>query len=66
MAQFSLGKKLIVGGLVMLIVPLIAIGAFSVLWSSSSMERQAGENLEGMRNVIIEQVNQILKVQTDL
>jgi len=66
MAHFSLGKKLVIGGLLLLIVPLLGVGAFSVLWSSSSMEQQAGENLTGMRNAVIEQVNQTLKVQTDL
>ncbi|OPY82060.1 MAG: Methyl-accepting chemotaxis protein I [Smithella sp. PtaU1.Bin162] len=66
MAHFSLGKKLVIGGLLLLIVPLLGVGAFSVLWSSSSMEQQAGENLTGLRNAVIEQVNQTLKVQTDL
>ena len=66
MGHFSLGKKLIVGGLLLLIVPLLGVGIFSVLWSSSAMERLAGENLTGMRNAVIEQVNQTLKVQTDL
>ena len=66
MTQFSLGKKLIVGGLVLLLIPLLGVGIFSVLWSSSSMERQASEDLDGMRNAVIEQVNQTLKVQTDL
>lgn len=66
MAHLSLGKKLVIGGLFLLIIPLLGVGIFSVLWSSSSMEQQAGENLTGMRNAIIEQVNQTLKVQTDL
>jgi methyl-accepting chemotaxis protein len=66
MRQFSLGKKLIVGGLVLLLIPLLGVGIFSVLWSSSSMEKQASEDLEVMRNAVIEQVNQTLKVQADL
>lgn len=65
MARFSLGKKLIIGGLVLVLVPLLVIGIFSLIWTSSSMERQAGDNLESMRNVVVEQVDQILKTQAD-
>jgi methyl-accepting chemotaxis protein len=66
MTRFSLGKKLVGGGLVLLILPLLGLGAFSLIWSSAAMEKMAGEQLETMRGVVIEQVNQILKEQTDL
>ena len=66
MGRISLGKKLIIGGLALVIVPLLALGAFSVLWSANSMEHMARGQLADLRNAVIEQVNQILREQTDL
>jgi methyl-accepting chemotaxis protein len=66
MKGFSLGKKLVCGGLALLVLPLVGVGAFSVFWSSASMERMARSQLEGLRNVVVEQVSQELKDQTDL
>lgn len=66
MMRISLGKKLILGGLCLLIVPMIAVGAFSVYWSSSSMETLARNQLETMRKVIADEVNRFLKEQADL
>jgi methyl-accepting chemotaxis protein len=66
MSRFSLGKKLVCGGLALLVLPLVGVGAFSVFWSSASMERMARSQLEGLRNVVIEQVGQELKDQADL
>ena len=66
MKGFSLGKKLVCGGLALLVLPLVGVGVFSVFWSSASMERMARSQLEGLRNVVVEQVNQELKDQTDL
>ncbi len=41
MPRISLGKKLIIGGLALVIIPLLGLGAFSVLWSAKSMEQMA-------------------------
>ncbi len=66
MSRFSLGKKLVFGGLVLLALPLLGVGAFSVLWSSKAMERLAREGLEDMRAVVTGQITQIVREQTDL
>ncbi|MCU0595622.1 MAG: methyl-accepting chemotaxis protein [Desulfobacterota bacterium] len=61
--RISLGKKLLLGGLALVILPMFAVGAFSVYWASRSMEALAREQLEGVREVIVGQVNQILNEQ---
>ena len=66
MTRISLGKKLVFGGLALVLVPLLALGAFSVLWSAKSMEDMARGQLADLRNAVIEQVGQMLKEQTDL
>ncbi|MEJ5359109.1 MAG: methyl-accepting chemotaxis protein [Desulfobacterales bacterium] len=66
MRRVSLGKKLIIGGLLLLALPLIGVGAFSVFWSSNAMERLAREGLADIRAVVTEQVTQIVREQTDL
>ena len=64
--RISLGKKLILGGLALLILPMISVGAFSVYWSSSSMEALARTQLEALRQVIVDEVNRFLKEEADL
>ncbi len=66
MSRISLGKKLVVGGLLLLILPLLAVGGFSVYWSSAGMERLAREQLADLRAAVTDQVEQLLKEQTDL
>ena len=66
MRRISLGKKLIFGGLALLILPLLGVGAFSVYWSSAAMEGMAREQLGDMRAAVTDQVEQLLKEQTDL
>ena len=66
MTRFSLGKKLVCGGLTLLVLPLAGLGVFSVMWSTAAMERLARGQLEGLRNVVVEQVSQTLKDQADL
>ncbi len=66
MSRISLGKKLVGGGLALLTLPLVGLGIFSVMWSTAAMERLARGQLEGLRNVVVEQVNQTLKDQADL
>ncbi len=66
MHRISLGKKLVIGGLVLLALPLLGVGAFSVFWSSGAMERLARESLEDIRAVVTEQVTQQVREQTDL
>lgn len=66
MKRFGLGKQLIMGGLVLLIVPLLGIGAFSVFWSSSAMERYAGDQLSRMQRLISKQVDRKVSDETNL
>jgi methyl-accepting chemotaxis protein len=66
MKRIRLGKKLVLGGLALLILPLLGVGAFSVYWSAAAMERLAREQLADMREAVTDQVEQLLKEQTDL
>jgi methyl-accepting chemotaxis protein len=66
MRRFSLGKKLVCGGIVLVVLPLVGLGAFSVFWSTTAMDRMARGQLESMRKVVAEQLNQELKDQADL
>ncbi|MFZ7124715.1 MAG: methyl-accepting chemotaxis protein [Desulfobacterales bacterium] len=66
MKRFGLGKQLIIGGLVLLIVPLLGIGAFSVFWSSSSMEQYAGGQLVRMQSLIAKQVDRMANEHIEL
>lgn len=66
MSNISLGKKLIFGGLILLILPMAAVGVFSVYWASFSMESFAKDQLQNLSKVVVEQVKQTLKEQLDL
>jgi methyl-accepting chemotaxis protein len=66
MRRFSLGKKLVCGGIALVVLPLVGLGAFSVYWSTASMDRMARGQLESMRKVVAAQLNQELKDQADL
>jgi len=61
--RISLEKKLVLGGLVLLILPMLAVGAFSVYWSSLSMESLSSDQIESVRGIVTDQVSQILKEQ---
>jgi methyl-accepting chemotaxis protein len=64
--RISLGKKLILGGLALLVLPMVSVGAFSVYWSSSSMEALATNQLEVLRKVVVDEVDRYLNEQAEL
>jgi methyl-accepting chemotaxis protein len=66
MSKISLGKKLALGGILLVTLPLLGLGVFSVWWSSTAMEKMAAEQIEGLRDAVIEQVNQLVREQTAL
>jgi methyl-accepting chemotaxis protein len=66
MSKISLGKKLAFGGILLVALPLLGLGVFSVWWSSAAMEKMAAEQIEGLRDAVIEQVNQLVREQTAL
>ncbi|MGD9976216.1 MAG: methyl-accepting chemotaxis protein [Desulfatirhabdiaceae bacterium] len=61
MKRKSLGFKLIMGGLVMVLIPMLAIGAFSVFKASRSLEKSAREGVTNIAVSLAEMVNMLLK-----
>jgi methyl-accepting chemotaxis protein len=66
MKKMGLGKQIILGGIILLIIPLLAVGLFSVYWSSSAMEDNAGDQLNRMRAIVGGEVNQSIEEQMAL
>ena len=66
MRNVTLRTKLIAGGLVILLIPLLAIGVFSVIKSSEAMDNLEREQLLNLRRVMIDLLNTNLTAQTNL
>lgn len=66
MKSLKLRTKLVLGGLVMVVIPLIVVGAFSVFWSSKAMNELESEQLLALRKVVKAQTLSMLKEQTGL
>ncbi|MBN1105137.1 MAG: Cache 3/Cache 2 fusion domain-containing protein [Deltaproteobacteria bacterium] len=64
MKSTGLGTKLLVGGLALLIIPLCALGVFTVQWASKSMDSLEREQLSMLRKVVADQVRIMLDEQT--
>jgi len=64
MKRLTLRSKLILGGMVMVVIPLLVVGAFSVFWSSKAMNELEGEQLLALRKVVKAQVHMMLREQT--
>lgn len=66
MSSLKLRTKLILGGLIMVIIPLLVIGGFSVFWSSKAMNKLEKEQLLALRKVVTAQVHSMLREQRNL
>jgi methyl-accepting chemotaxis protein len=66
LSRMNLGRKLTLGGLALLMLPMIAVGGFSVYWASFSMETLAGDQLQNVRKVVVDQVNETIEEQLSL
>ncbi|MBN2126157.1 MAG: Cache 3/Cache 2 fusion domain-containing protein, partial [Deltaproteobacteria bacterium] len=66
MKGMKLRTKLIVGGLVMVVVPLLVVGFFSVHWASKAMNELEREQLLALRKVVADQVHSMLDEQANL
>jgi methyl-accepting chemotaxis protein len=66
MKGLTLRTKLILGGMVMLVIPLLVVGGFSVFWSSKAMNELEGEQLLALRKVVKAQVHSMLREQTNV
>lgn len=66
MRTASLGTKLIIGGLVMVFIPLLIIGTFTVIRASKAMDDLEREQMINLRKAGADLLNTHLKVQSDL
>ena len=64
--QIDLGKKLTIGGFILVILPLIAIGGFCVFWSGASITRQGEVELAQLQGLVADQVDDLINEQADL
>ena len=64
--HLDLGKKLSLGGFILVILPLIAIGGFCVFWSGESITRQGEAELAQLQDLVAGQIEDIVSEQTDL
>jgi methyl-accepting chemotaxis protein len=66
MRTASLGTKLIIGGLVMVFIPLLIIGTFTVIRASKAMDDLEREQMINLRKAGADLLYTHLKVQSDL
>jgi methyl-accepting chemotaxis protein len=66
MGKVRLTTKLVGGSLVVLIVPLLALGLFSVKWSSKAINDLEKDQMVTLRKVVADQVNIMFDGQTSL
>ena len=64
--HLDLGKKLTFGGLILVILPLIAIGGFCVFWSGESITRQGEVELAQLQDLVASQMDDLVMEQMDL
>lgn len=63
MARTKLRTKLVLGGLALLIVPLLALEIFTVQWASRAVDNQEKNQLAILKQVVADQVNIMLDAQ---
>jgi len=63
MRRMGLGAKLLVGGLVLLILPLLALGSFSIYRASKAMETLQTDQVQVLRRSVGEQTKIMLEEQ---
>lgn len=66
MERITLRTKLVGGGLILLIIPIFALGLFSVNWSSKALTHLQEEQLSVLRKVVPDQVRIMLDNQINL
>lgn len=66
MKRISLQTKLMTCGLIVVLIPLLAVGVFSVFTSSKAMDNLEKEQLMNLRKVVLDQVDTMLEGQADL
>jgi len=66
MKRFTLQTKLVGGGLILVLIPLLAIGFFSVFSASKAMDEQEKGELVNLRKAVVDQIDTMLGGQTDL
>ncbi len=66
MRRTKLRTKLVLGGLVLLIIPLLAMEIFTVRWASRALENLEKNQLTVLKQVVADQVNIMLDAQTSL
>jgi methyl-accepting chemotaxis protein len=66
MARTRLRTKLVLGGLALLIVPLLALEIFTVQWASRALDNQEKNQLALLKQVVADQVNIMLDTQKSL
>jgi len=66
MRKVKLTTKLVGGGLVLLIVPLLALGLFTVKWSSKVVNDLEKDQMVALRQMVVEQLNVMFDAQTSL
>jgi methyl-accepting chemotaxis protein len=63
MGRTKLRTKLVLGGLALLIVPLLALEIFTVRWASRAVDNQEKNQLAVLKQVVADQVNIMLDMQ---
>ena len=63
MGSTKLRTKLVLGGLALLIVPLLALEIFTVQWASRAVDNQERDQLAVLKQVVADQVNIMLDTQ---
>ena len=66
MGRTKLRTKLVLGGLFMLIAPLLALEIFTVQWASRAVDNLERNQLTVLKQVVADQVNIMLDAQTSL
>jgi methyl-accepting chemotaxis protein len=66
MGKARLKTKLVGGGLLLLTIPLLALGIFSVYWASKAINDLEKDQLVELRQVVADQVKIMLDAQTSL
>jgi methyl-accepting chemotaxis protein len=64
--KLTLKMKLVMGGLVLLIVPLLALEVFTVRWASRAIDKVERDQLVVLKQVVADQVNIMLDTQKGL
>jgi methyl-accepting chemotaxis protein len=63
MGRTKLRTKLVLGGLALLVVPLLALEIFTVQWASRAVDNQERDQLALLKQVVADQVNIMLDTQ---